>query len=113
MELSSVDFVINLFIFFIQRIRILLQPSSDWGPALQIHRIEAGAPPHTDSQVPLAIPNSNCNTYIYFDYYYKLNLIFFFIWCIVDELDLELATVLEQDSENDNWIRMTDSPKKY
>lgn len=36
------------------RFRILLQPSADWGPKLQIHRIEALSPKHTDSQVPLA-----------------------------------------------------------
>ena len=43
-----------------QRVRILLQPTSDWGPALQVHRIECGAPPHTDSQVPLTLPNYKC-----------------------------------------------------
>lgn len=67
----------------LERIRVLLQPSSDWGPALQIHRIEAGAPTHTDSQVPLALPNHR-----------------------FEELELELATVLERDSESDNWINM-------
>nr|CAH0101802.1 unnamed protein product [Daphnia galeata] len=66
-----------------ERIRILLQPTSDWGPALQVHRIECGAPTHTDSQVPLTLPNDK-----------------------FDELELELATVLEHDSENDNWINM-------
>jgi len=43
-----------------QRVRILLQPTSDWGPALQVHRIECGAPTHTDSQVPLTLPNYKC-----------------------------------------------------
>ena len=37
-----------------------MQPSNDWGPALQIHREEAGVPPHTDSQIPLAAHSSNC-----------------------------------------------------
>ncbi|EFX62648.1 hypothetical protein DAPPUDRAFT_336654 [Daphnia pulex] len=64
-----------------ERVRILLQPTSDWGPALQVHRIECGAPTHTDSQVPLTLPN-------------------------FDDLELELGTVLEHDSENDNWINM-------
>ena len=50
----------EVFMYFIQRVRFLLQPSSDWGPALQVHRIEAAAPTHTDSQVPLAASNSNC-----------------------------------------------------
>lgn len=38
----------------LNRLRILIQPSADWGPKLQVHRIEAMSPKHTDSQVPLA-----------------------------------------------------------
>ncbi|EFX87893.1 hypothetical protein DAPPUDRAFT_42690 [Daphnia pulex] len=45
-----------------ERVRILLQPTSDWGPALQVHRIECGAPTHTDSQVPLTLPNCKCTS---------------------------------------------------
>uniref|UniRef100_V5ICV2 Putative sodium-neurotransmitter symporter n=1 Tax=Ixodes ricinus TaxID=34613 RepID=V5ICV2_IXORI len=41
------------------RIRTLSQPTADWGPKLQIHRIETHSPKHTDSQVPLALPNYN------------------------------------------------------
>lgn len=33
------------------------KPTADWGPKLQLHRIEAHAPKHTDSQVPLTYPN--------------------------------------------------------
>jgi len=33
---------------------MLSQPTSEWGPKLQIHRIETHSPKHTDSQVPLA-----------------------------------------------------------
>ncbi|XP_040358147.2 sodium- and chloride-dependent glycine transporter 1 isoform X1 [Ixodes scapularis] len=43
----------------ITRIRTLSQPTADWGPKLQIHRIETHSPKHTDSQVPLALPNYN------------------------------------------------------
>lgn len=42
-----------------QRIRTLSQPTADWGPKLQIHRIETHSPKHTDSQVPLALPSYN------------------------------------------------------
>lgn len=38
------------------RFRILIQPTADWGPKLQIHRMETLSPKHTDSQVPLAAP---------------------------------------------------------
>lgn len=41
------------------RIRMLSQPTADWGPKLQMHRIETHSPKHTDSQVPLALPNYN------------------------------------------------------
>uniref|UniRef100_T1KQK1 Transporter n=3 Tax=Tetranychus urticae TaxID=32264 RepID=T1KQK1_TETUR len=37
-----------------QRISTLMQPTSDWGPKSQIHRLTAHSPKHTDSQVPLA-----------------------------------------------------------
>ena len=36
------------------KIQILLQPTAEWGPKLQIHRMETMSPKHTDSQVPLA-----------------------------------------------------------
>lgn len=36
------------------RIKILMQPTAEWGPKLQIHRMETLSPKHTDSQVPLA-----------------------------------------------------------
>jgi hypothetical protein len=39
-----------------ERLAILIQPTAEWGPKLQIHRIEALSPKHTDSQVPLASP---------------------------------------------------------
>lgn len=35
----------------------LALPTSAWGPRLQVHRAEAHAPKHTDSQVPLTLPN--------------------------------------------------------
>ncbi|XP_028967335.1 sodium-dependent proline transporter [Galendromus occidentalis] len=44
---------------FWTRVSTLTQPTADWGPKLQIHRIEAHSPKHTDSQVPLALPNYN------------------------------------------------------
>ncbi|KAI1290867.1 Sodium- and chloride-dependent glycine transporter 1 [Halotydeus destructor] len=34
--------------------KILTQPTGDWGPKLQVHRMETHSPKHTDSQVPLA-----------------------------------------------------------
>ncbi|GIY52686.1 sodium- and chloride-dependent neutral and basic amino acid transporter B(0+) [Caerostris extrusa] len=39
------------------RITTLAKPTSDWGPKLQHHRVESHAPKHTDSQVPLTLPN--------------------------------------------------------
>lgn len=36
------------------KIKILVQPTAEWGPKLQIHRMETMSPKHTDSQVPLA-----------------------------------------------------------
>lgn len=44
---------------YMNRLRTLTQPTSEWGPKLQVHRIEAHSPRHTDSQVPLALPNYN------------------------------------------------------
>ncbi|XP_022662542.1 sodium- and chloride-dependent glycine transporter 1-like isoform X2 [Varroa jacobsoni] len=41
------------------RLKVLMEPTADWGPKLQVHRIEAHSPKHTDSQVPLALPNYN------------------------------------------------------
>ena len=41
---------------FVDRFKILIQPTADWGPKLQIHRMETLSPKHTDSQVPLAAP---------------------------------------------------------
>ncbi|XP_022256695.1 sodium- and chloride-dependent neutral and basic amino acid transporter B(0+)-like [Limulus polyphemus] len=40
-----------------KRIKMLIQPTDDWGPKLQMHRMETRSPKHTDSQVPLALPN--------------------------------------------------------
>ncbi|XP_076352499.1 sodium- and chloride-dependent glycine transporter 1-like [Tachypleus tridentatus] len=40
-----------------KRIKMLIQPTEDWGPKLQMHRMETRSPKHTDSQVPLALPN--------------------------------------------------------
>lgn len=40
----------------VDRFKILIQPTADWGPKLQIHRMETLSPKHTDSQVPLAAP---------------------------------------------------------
>ncbi|XP_055927000.1 sodium- and chloride-dependent glycine transporter 1-like isoform X3 [Argiope bruennichi] len=39
------------------RILTLSKPTADWGPKLQQHRVESHAPKHTDSQVPLTLPN--------------------------------------------------------
>ncbi|GFY05794.1 sodium- and chloride-dependent glycine transporter 1 [Trichonephila clavipes] len=39
------------------RITTLTKPTADWGPKLQHHRVESHAPKHTDSQVPLTLPN--------------------------------------------------------
>lgn len=41
------------------RIKTLMQPTAEWGPKLQIHRMETHSPKHTDSQVPLALPSYN------------------------------------------------------
>lgn len=35
------------------------KPTEHWGPRLQQHRIETHSPKHTDSQVPLALPNDD------------------------------------------------------
>lgn len=40
-----------------ERFISLSKPTSEWGPKLQQHRVEAHAPKHTDSQVPLTLPN--------------------------------------------------------
>lgn len=42
-----------------ERIKMLAQPTADWGPKLQMHRMETHSPKHTDSQVPLALPSYN------------------------------------------------------
>lgn len=40
---------------WIERLKRLIRPTSDWGPKLQSHRMEACySPKHIDSQVPLA-----------------------------------------------------------
>lgn len=41
----------------LQAIIILSKPTAEWGPKLQMHRMETHSPKHTDSQVPLALPN--------------------------------------------------------
>ncbi|XP_023241236.1 sodium- and chloride-dependent glycine transporter 1-like isoform X1 [Centruroides sculpturatus] len=41
----------------LKRISILSKPTSEWGPKLQMHRMETNVPKHTDSQVPLTLPN--------------------------------------------------------
>lgn len=41
--------------------KILAQPTADWGPKLQVHRMETHSPKHTDSQVPLAGQFDNDN----------------------------------------------------
>ncbi|XP_076316035.1 sodium- and chloride-dependent glycine transporter 1-like isoform X1 [Tachypleus tridentatus] len=46
-----------------KRMKTLLQPTEDWGPKLQIHRMETRSPKHTDSQVPLALPNYDPDCY--------------------------------------------------
>ncbi|XP_013788103.2 sodium- and chloride-dependent glycine transporter 2-like, partial [Limulus polyphemus] len=46
-----------------KRIKTLLQPTEDWGPKLQMHRMETRSPKHTDSQVPLALPNYDPDCY--------------------------------------------------
>ncbi|GIY10187.1 sodium- and chloride-dependent glycine transporter 2 [Caerostris darwini] len=61
-SVSAIPFVIVLKICrargpVLQRIRILLEPTEEWGPKLQMHRMETHSPKHTDSQVPLALPN--------------------------------------------------------
>ena len=83
-----------------QRIRMLLQPSSDWGPKLQVHRIEAGAPTHTDSQVPLTGQNNRKL------FHHKALTKYSSVFTLVDDLELELATVLEHDCESENGIEM-------
>lgn len=46
-----------IFLLAFQRFISLSKPTSEWGPKLQQHRVEAHAPKHTDSQVPLTLPN--------------------------------------------------------
>lgn len=46
--------IANTLFFGAQKIRILTEPTADWGPKLQVHRLETVSPRHTDSQVPLA-----------------------------------------------------------
>lgn len=41
----------------LKRISILSKPTAEWGPKLQMHRMETNVPKHTDSQVPLTLPN--------------------------------------------------------
>ena len=36
-----------------------MSPSPDWGPKLQLHRMETHSPKHTDSQVPLRYDADN------------------------------------------------------
>ncbi|CAG2167879.1 unnamed protein product, partial [Oppiella nova] len=43
----------------IHRIKVLMRPTSDWGPKLQLHRMETHSPKHTDSQVPLRYDADN------------------------------------------------------
>jgi len=62
----------------LQRIRLLLKPTSAWGPALEVHRREARIPAHTDSKVPLAGPAT------------------------MDDLEMELDTVLERREYSDD-----------
>lgn len=38
-----------------------MKPTSEWGPKLQLHRMETHSPKHTDSQVPLAGQYDNDN----------------------------------------------------
>ncbi|XP_054722112.1 sodium- and chloride-dependent glycine transporter 1-like isoform X2 [Uloborus diversus] len=45
------------------RLSTLTKATADWGPKLQHHRAEAHAPKHTDSQVPLTIPNYDPDGY--------------------------------------------------
>merc|ERR1712137_1086351 len=37
----------------LERAKRLMAPTSEWGPALAVHRREAGIPIHQDSQIPL------------------------------------------------------------
>ncbi|GFV96827.1 transporter [Trichonephila clavipes] len=67
-SVSAIPFVIVLKICkakgpLLQRIRILLEPTEEWGPKLQMHRMETHSPKHTDSQVPLALPNYDPDGY--------------------------------------------------
>lgn len=39
-----------------------MQPTADWGPKLQLHRMETHSPKHTDSQVPLAGQFEDCES---------------------------------------------------
>ncbi|CAG2102991.1 unnamed protein product [Medioppia subpectinata] len=43
----------------LHRIKVLMRPTSDWGPKLQLHRMETHSPKHTDSQVPLRYDADN------------------------------------------------------
>ena len=41
--------------------------------------------------------------------FYNYNMLFI---VLVNDLEMDLATVLEHDSENENWIHMTTSTNK-
>ncbi|XP_042907514.1 sodium- and chloride-dependent glycine transporter 1 isoform X3 [Parasteatoda tepidariorum] len=67
-SVAAIPFVVVLKICqakgpILQRIRVLLEPTEDWGPKLQMHRMETHSPKHTDSQVPLALPNYDPDGY--------------------------------------------------
>jgi len=88
-----------------------MQPSRDWGPALQIHRQEVRSPPHTDSQIPLAAPCSSCKYLIHFFLFYFSKILqhLYFVFAL-DELELELDTVLEHqvnESGSDKGIQIS------
>ena len=78
-----------------------MQPTNDWGPALEVHRIEArrSVPVHTDSQIPLTSQFSTRNLHIF-----QMNnciLITFLKLKIIDEMEFELDTMLETGKETD------------
>ncbi|GFW19427.1 sodium- and chloride-dependent glycine transporter 2 [Trichonephila clavipes] len=45
----------------LERITTLMKPAADWGPRMHHHREDIHASKHTDSQVPLTLPNYNPN----------------------------------------------------
>ncbi|XP_054156343.1 sodium- and chloride-dependent glycine transporter 1-like isoform X2 [Oppia nitens] len=49
----AIQKLLNLKGPILHRLEVLMSPTADWGPKLQLHRMETHSPKHTDSQVPL------------------------------------------------------------